>query len=747
MRSKTTGKFLSTVSVTATAAEIGAGGFICGFKQAPDGWLVMSPDVISPCIRGPNDKRWRFFFTIENLGETNLSEAPSALAPDGLGGPAMLAPSNSAIGYAYRNGHYWRTTDHAATVTKRPAGPFHIRANTGSSRYANPLIDIHPTNPDVVLIGTNDYAADRTKSGAFFTTDGFSTATKITGLANPASRTEGEQTFPSRTLVHIDPGQPTIAYAHVEGTGLYRCDTFPSATGWSLIASSPLFCHQLNVLADGTVLMACGGPYTVVTDGNDIYRQTRAGVATYLKSLAQGAGCSVVAANPANTNIILAANPDGNTRITFDGGATAFKYYDGFDQPNPQVGSGEIKWLSDQGVKTLTMGQIGFDKTVANQAIAAHGFGISKATIATASGGSLIWHDFTAGLEEKVARCGYHAPGFKMLLGNWDIAFTFMDRQGDYSNTPIQPPRNDTTALTIAMNIADAADDPNYRIAAIGQQQRNNVESFDGGRSWTKLANQTGMGMGGAVACNRKLNSIILDTNNGGGFYTLDGWETKQPIRLDGVNVTVNFINALFVLRKPIAADKTRPGAFALVTSISASPALAGFHLSLDGGVSWEKKIAGPIGSNLPGWNSATNDNRDFWACQLEAVPGFTKEWLYTPHADYPADYFMHITNDDTVARLGANVTNVACFDFGPIAPGQTRPSVIFYGRVNGVSGAYYSEDWFATDPLLMARYPLRNLSTPVVVRCDKEVLGTAYFGAIGWEKLTLGQRLQMKAS
>lgn len=748
MRSKTTGKLLATVSTVAIDAEIGGGGFICGFSQANDGWMVFSPDVVHAYIRGPSEKKWRSFFTTSNLDPSEFA-VTSVYSPDGSGGPAALAPSNSLVGWAYRNGYWWKTTDRGETLQKLTAlGPFYMRANSGPQRYATPLIDFHPTNPDIVIWGTSYYAADTAKSGGFFTADGGATKTKITGLANPSDR----QGVPGRTLVSIDPGQSNIAYAHVEGTGLYRCDTFPSATGWALIAGSPLYCHQLSVMADGTVFIACGGPGTVITNGEDIYRRSRTGTAAYLKSLSGGYNCSVVAANPANPDIIFAANADGVSRITFDGGATAFRYHDGFDQPAPQVGSGEVDWLSDLGNKSLFFGQIAFDKVVPNQLIAAHGLGISKATIPTTPGSAVVWHDFTAGQEEKVARCGYHVPGESVLLGSWDYAFCFMDRQGGtYSNIPIQPPRNDTTSLTIACQIAGAADNPDYRIAAIAIQQRNSVESFDKGRSWQILPNQTGQGMAGAVACNRRLNSIILDTNNGKGYYTLDGWVTKNTIKLDGVNDTSHFINAMSTPRKPLAADKTRAGAFALVFASAADnplSALGGFWVTLDGGVSWEKTITGPIGSTLPGWNTSTNDPRDFWRCQLEAVPGFTKEWVYSPYAQggYPSDFLMHITNDNTVARLGANVTNVECFDFGPIAPGQTRPSVIFYGKVNGVIGAYYTEDWFATDPLLMMGVPLKNLTGPLAVVCDQDHLGTAYIGAIGWERLQLGQRLSMKA-
>lgn len=744
-----TGKLRTTVSAQAIDAEIGGGGYICGFNQAPDGWMIMSPDVVHAYIRGPSDKKWRSYFTADNLPVEEYEGAGSVYAPDGSGGPAMLAPSNSQIVWAYRNGYWWKSTDRGATLTKLTAlGPFYIKANTGPQRYANPLIDIHPTNPDIVIWGTNHYASDTTKSGAFFTFTGGAGATKVLGLADPIARSG----VPGRTLVHIDPGQPATAYAHVEGTGLYRCDTFPSASGWTLISGSPLSCQQMTVLPDGTLFIACGGPGTVLSNGEDIYRRTRAGTATYLKSLVGGSGASVVAANPANTNIIFAANGDGALHVTFDGGATAFKRYDGFAaEPAQQVGSGEIAWLSNQGAKALVMGQLAFDKITANRMIAGHGLGISWTNAPTASGGAIVWHDFTAGLEEKVARCGYHIPGESVMLGSWDYAFCHMDRQGDYSNIPIQPPRNSTIALTIAMRIDGAQDDPNYLISAIGLQQRNTVESFDKGRTWSIVPNQTGQGMSGAVACNRRLNSIIIDTNNGKGWYSLDGWATKAAIKLDGSTDTTHFINAHFNPRKPIAADKTRAGAFALVVASSGDNpfnAHKGLQITLDGGATWTRTIIGPIGSNLPGWNTSTNDPRDFWRCQIEAVPGFTKEWVYTPHAaeGYPADFLMHITNDDTVARLGANVTNVACFDFGPVAPGQTRPSVCFYGKVNGVPGAYYSEDWFATDPILMKRVVLKNLTSPQAVLCDKDQLGVAYFGGIGWERLTLGQKLTVRA-
>ncbi|WP_114227032.1 MULTISPECIES: hypothetical protein [Sphingomonas] len=125
-----------------------------------------------------------------------------------------------------------------------------------------------------------------------------------------------------------------------------------------------------------------------------------------------------------------------------------------------------------------------------------------------------------------------------------------------------------------------------------------------------------------------------------------------------------------------------------------------GMWVTTDGGDTWTRTISGLIDT------LGTADNRQFWAGQLEYVPGFSGELLYCGHSDQGPDSLVWIKNDGATRQdMRSTVRDVSSFGFGAPFPGQTRPSVLFAGKVNGVAGTYFSYDWFATDPILVERY------------------------------------------
>src|SRR3546814_8623055 len=65
-------------------------------------------------------------------------------------------------------------------------------------------------------------------------------------------------------------------------------------------------------------------------------------------------------------------------------------------------------------------------------------------------------------------------------------------------------------------------------------------------------------------------------------------------------------------------------------------------------------------------------------------------------------------------------------------APGAARPAVYFYGTFDKVQGLYASFDWFATDPVLISRFPNNSIdyvSAGLGLVGDMNRFGRCYLG------------------
>jgi hypothetical protein len=270
----------------------------------------------------------------------------------------------------------------------------------------------------------------------------------------------------------------------------------------------------------------------------------------------------------------------------------------------------------------------------------------------------------------------------------------------------------------------------------------------NGGDSWQAFGGtpSSGWGNGGCIACGNKNNIVLLPSNNATGVFTLDGGATWLPIKLDGINPTGGFANSSYVARKNISADKTRPGTFALIYTVMSGEnygnPLGGVWLTRDGGKTWGQELKGVIssGEHDPKAVRALGlEERQFWQCQLEYVPGHSGELVYTPHADFAADRFFWSRDDGASwVELHSKIRNVRSFGFGKAASGQTRPAIYLWCEVDGKEGLFVSFDWFATVPRLLSRFPSQMLSTVTSVTADPDRFGRAYVGTsnAGWIRI-----------
>src|SRR3546814_6563492 len=89
---------------------------------------------------------------------------------------------------------------------------------------------------------------------------------------------------------------------------------------------------------------------------------------------------------------------------------------------------------------------------------------------------------------------------------------------------------------------------------------------------------------------------------------------------------------------------------------------------------------------------------------------GHSGELLYANYEGGNAHDQLMWLKDDGAEIVGLPAYRLRAFDFGMAAPGAARPAVYFYGTFDKVQGLYASFDWFATDPVLISRFPNNSI-------------------------------------
>ena len=107
---------------------------------------------------------------------------------------------------------------------------------------------------------------------------------------------------------------------------------------------------------------------------------------------------------------------------------------------------------------------------------------------------------------------------------------------------------------------------------------------------------------------------------------------------------------------------------------------------------------------------------------------------------------------DDGAEIVGLPAYRLRAFDFGMAAPGAARPAVYFYGTFDKVQGLYASFDWFATDPVLISRFPNNSIdyvSAGLGLVGDMNRFGRCYlgFGGNGWVRADLRSAARQSAA
>jgi hypothetical protein len=701
-------------------APLGAGGFVTGLDISADGTrMVHWTDVCNGYIRNAGDTQWAEMLRLDTLQQAEYDPFPYNVT-ETLGGrkamySARIAPSDKDRIYCVFNAYVFKSTDGGASYIRTALAKKKSYPGSGASRRFNLTLDVHPTDPDIVIFGTSN-------DGVHYSTDGGTTWGSVAGLPATINDNEG---VAGKYLVGFDPGQPATVYIFAFGTGLYRSTTGVSGT-FTAVDGAPTRASNMIITPAGVVYLCEYRTGPTIIDA--LKKMTRAGT---WSTIAGSDGADQVAVNPNDANHIVWMNENGGFFQTRDGGATRTSHA-------IYRADGETKWFSNR-TKPMYPAQLMFDPVVADKLWVAEGIGVSFCTPPTGTD-TVQWHDFSNGNEELVPMFSMTRPGQSVpILTCWDKPIWRLEDTRKWTNSWSYPvPAGETFAqgtVTIGHVVDWAIDDPEFLAAVVGQGGRYNGFSNDFGRTWTKFATDPGFTPGGCLAVSTRDNIVVCPSNNGGAYYTKDGGVTWDPVSIMGHAPVTHWASAYYVGRVNITADKERPGVFACFINNIVPDSIpnvtgrdnCGVWRSTDGGETWTARKTGVIHGSGGG-----KGQLQFWQAKLLYIPGYSGELLYADGIDAGNPLVWSQDDGLTWTDVRSTVRKVRSFGFGKPAPGQSRPTVFLNCLVNGVQGIYMSTDWFATDPQLLTRFPDDSIADPVDVNGDLNVFGRCFVGLGG---------------
>lgn len=701
-------------------APIGAGGFVIGMDISADGQrMIHWADVFNGYIRNAGEKAWQLLLRGDNMDAAEFDPRPATGVNDQGVFAGRIAPSNKDIIYVAWNGFIFKTTNGGASFTRTAFGPKEMESNMGPQRRFNRTIDVHPTNPNHVIVGTNG-------DGCHYTTDGGATWTDL-GL--PAT-TNTYHNSAGKYLVAIDPSNPNNVYVHVYGVNLYRSTT-GVAGPFSVVSGGPTSISSLVISPSGILYLCQFRNDKVVPEisTGPLYKWTAAGG---FVAILTGKQTDQVAVNPLNEQHLVAVDENSSVGLwntSLDGGQTWTS------APNEYRGSGETGWFSNR-QKSMYPAQLMFDPVVNGRLWVTEGLGISYCDL-PAPGQQMIFHDYSAGNEELVAFSGASFVGIpEPFFTCWDKPIWKMKDLRKSRNDWAYPGTNGNV-VTIGHWIDQAIDDPNFLVATVGQNSAVNGYSTNKGETWLPFAGAPSYGWnpGGCIAVSNKNNIIVTCSNNGGAFWTKDGGATWDNVSFGGYSPVTNWANAYYVHRRNIVADKTRPGVFCCFLSTS-HPLGAGVWLTTDGGENWTQKKVGTIQTG----------RQQFWQADFRYVPERSGELMFADCEGNSASRIMWSQDDGATWTQMPHLTGIRRWDFGKAKPGQTRPAIFARATYNGVEGYYVSYDWLATPPTLLTRFPRGSFNGANAVCGDMNKFGRFYvgLGANGWAVIEYAKRFAL---
>ncbi len=704
---------------------VGGGGMISGLSFDPAGkTFVVRTDVHGGYIWDAAANRW------SQLVSAAAMPAIDRVQNGGAEGvyEIAVAPSRPQRIYMAIKGRVYRTDDRGENWSLASAGnPFPFTWNANSEfRLHGPFLAVHPSNPDLLFLGTPGNGMWRsTNAGVSWSRVASVPVSVDRAPGSPGAHAPGTMIWFERPAG----GKPTgRIFAMSSGNGMY----VSTDQG---VSFSPL---GAGMAAPKTLQRGAfdrNGTFFGVDDASKSVWSFRDGKWTDLTTMA-GLKAREYAA--------VAANPRADQILIFDRGGAGYESTDGGKSwsnvsHSADVGEGDPPWLRVADQPFFTTADIMFDPVRPNRLWVAGGVGVFYADFEPGSGHA-SWISQTRGIEELVSNDIIQAPGQPPVFSGWDFGLHVKADLNAYSTTFGPNERSlmsvqqvDWTPAKPGFLVTNASD---TRMSCCWEDGNSVMAGYstDGGRKWskfgslptppgTKASDHWRMSFGSiAVSANDPDNIVWAPAFNRQPYFTKDRGTTWQPVQLAGATGdNPGSFKDIWLNRKTLTADKTAPGTFYLVHSGDApNMALAGLWRTSDGGETWQRVFDGEIAP------------ASHMAAKLRSVPGHAGHLFFTAGFEHTGDTQLRRSTDGGAHwQVVAGVTRVDDVAFGKAAKGASYPTIFISGRVGGEYGIWRSID-NAGSWQRLAEFPVGRLDQVTVLGADPDVFGRVYVGYMG---------------
>ena len=696
-----------------------AGGWVTHLDSARDGTLVASNDTVNMHIRGVGDSEWTPFIR----PGINIPENEYIRTDDVGNWDIGICASNSDYIYAFIGGYCWKTADRGKTITRTNFAFNKKLSHGGDARVCGRRVKVDPSNHDCCLVMALD--------GLDYTLDGGNSWKRHTDIPawtvlSACIAFDETGLFVGNLTQHL--------FVHVPGVGVYESKT--GVVGkFSLIPGSPVTCSSMHF---GGGKLHCIGRSE---DGNNGQYSNWDGTSWFAPAGISGHSLAIRPSNP--SHIFICVDSGGPVRFSNDGGKTFVPL-----GSRNRVAS-DIPWLAWTKEDWMSNGDMIFHKSL-DRLIISEGIGVWYVdTPPMISDAGFDINSISLGINMMCTMGQLVDPNGRYHVSCMDRPVFSFGRDDASKPAAFHGTHRDISIIHAGPGMDYACDDPDYVVAAhLGG--RNLSVSYDGGRTpnWQgfpsipKVSMETGQApfsiFGGGVAIGNKGNILWAPCNNLPPFYTKDGGNTWEEIKLGGYRVALN--NAYYLNRNCIASDKQNPGTFYLYcrgnpNDPAYDTATKGLWKTSDGGVKWIR-----IYSNL-----ITSFGQDFWNGDLRLVPTKSPNMFWSVGSesgiwDSPSGEPLHFSPDGTSWFSLPGLGEVSDVAFGMARPGSTYPAIYAIGWKDGKFGVWVMFDFNPSTITgtweLISHFPGGSPDYINSIAADMGKFGRIYLGLAGSSQL-----------
>jgi hypothetical protein len=697
---------------------IGGGGYVRGLIVAADGTMIGRTDTSGAYLYNYGTSSWNQIVNPTSMPSTWIAANIEA----SLGGvyEVAIAPSNTQVLYMNFANVMFKSTNQGATWTQLTGWGTHSCDGSDGNAQIGQKMAVDPNNPNIVYAGVEG-------GGLYVTIDGGTTWNLVSSV--PAGTTAGICGIVFGPASNQVGGVTQVIYACRQGTGVYV--TTNGGTSWALTSSGPTTVQNASLDASGN--------YWCAGNGADVWKYTASG-GTWANLLTGGGnGVQAVAINPFNNNQIVCVDNSGSQmNFSSNGGAT----WSGINT-NTSLVSTDIPWLGPTSTSGgsgtdfyLTSGNAVFSPLTNGLLYYSTGVGMWSMTVPSSptSSTALTWNDMSVGIENLVVNEIVVPPGQGPVVACWDRPYFYLT-PGTYPNYYL--PVTDQ-GINAGWAVDYASSDATFTCGIVFNYSGPagvSGYSHNNGATWTNFSSlPVGLGIGGCIAASTPSNILVMVPGNNAPSYTTNGGTSWTQISISGISSWTGFTVTPNGTCRKICADRVTANTFYLYASgLSAGN---GVYVSTNGGASWTQQHSGYIESN--------SSYASVLAPQLKSVPGNAGHLFYcsgpnqfngTTQTSPASDaYFYRSTNSGVTWTQVANVLQVSSFGFGQPKPGGGGyPAILVNGFVNGVFGFWRSDDDCATWNNMGTFAGPNGLATVVTMSGDMDNYNYWYVGFSGF--------------